>query len=193
MVVPTLLIHNHIMPAAAAAADDIDDVVETPVEFLCPITGQLMIDPLMCRTGFNFERNAILEWLQKHSQTCPMTRKAIRASDLVPNCALQLRIRRWCEEQQVELPPVPVVDDGAVLYDVPDLLLPMFLCTIYGNNNKEEDEEESNNRIQPPSSSSLPEQSPRHARSHRSHRRRRHHRRTLYQHVQLIWRPSTDS
>lgn len=45
-----------------AAAEALDIVV--PIEFICPITNEVMIQPLMTRQGQNFERNAIIAWLQ---------------------------------------------------------------------------------------------------------------------------------
>jgi len=87
-------------------ADDLHEqhtVPEAPAEFYCPITCELMNDPLMSRTGQNFERHAILEWLQEHNYTCPMTRQPLRVSDLYPNAALQCRIRAWCVVHEVPL------------------------------------------------------------------------------------------
>jgi len=78
-------------------------LLEAPQEFYCPITYELMRDPLMSRTGQNFERRAILQWLQEHHNTCPMTRQPLRVSDLYPNRALQSRIRAWCAVHHVAL------------------------------------------------------------------------------------------
>jgi len=78
-------------------------VPEAPAEFYCPITCELMKDPLMSRMGQNFERRAILQWLQEHHNTCPMTRQPLRVSDLYPNAALQSRIRGWCAVHGVSL------------------------------------------------------------------------------------------
>uniref|UniRef100_A0A7S3KXJ4 U-box domain-containing protein n=1 Tax=Amphora coffeiformis TaxID=265554 RepID=A0A7S3KXJ4_9STRA len=70
-----------------------DDI---PEEFICPITNEIMRNPLMSVHGFSFEREAIFEWLQSHS-TCPLSRRELTVSKLVSNCALQERIRGWCE------------------------------------------------------------------------------------------------
>ena len=67
-----------------------------PEEFICPITNEIMKNPLMSIHGFNFEREAIFEWLQTHS-TCPLSRRELNVSKLVTNCALRERIRGWCE------------------------------------------------------------------------------------------------
>ena len=55
----------------------------------------------MCRSGLNFERSAILTWLQDHGNTNPLTRDTLRPSGLVPNRALEARISSWCQVNNV--------------------------------------------------------------------------------------------
>jgi len=74
-----------------------------PADFFCPITCEMMKDPLMTRSGQNYERRAILEWLQKHNNTCPLTRQPLRLSDLLPNAALRSRIQAWCSVYSVPM------------------------------------------------------------------------------------------
>ena len=69
--------------------------LDVPDEFICPITNEIMKHPLMSIHGFSFERDAILQWLQKHS-TCPLSRKELTVSKLVNNHALAARIHAWC-------------------------------------------------------------------------------------------------
>jgi hypothetical protein len=75
---------------------------DVPEEFLCPITQELMISPLMSRTGINYEKSAIMEWISEHNNTCPMTRQPLRACDLVHNRNLQSRICIWCAANGME-------------------------------------------------------------------------------------------
>jgi hypothetical protein len=87
---------------------------EPPSEFVCPITCDIMREPLMCRSGLTFERSAILSWIQHHDGTCPLTRRTLSVRDLVSNRALQSRIRAWClANEAIELldPPPSLVDD----------------------------------------------------------------------------------
>jgi hypothetical protein len=72
-----------------------ETLLEAPSEFYCPITCAIMRDPLMCRSGQSYERSAILVWIQKHGNTCPLTRMPLSARDLVSNRALQYRINSW--------------------------------------------------------------------------------------------------
>lgn len=79
----------------------VEDMI--PDDFICPITQEIITDPLMSRSGISFERSAILTWISEHNNTCPLTRNTLKASDLVPNHALKLRIQCWCEVNGYQL------------------------------------------------------------------------------------------
>lgn len=51
---------------------------------ICPITQQIMTDPVTDRDGNTYERSAITEWLRMHN-TSPITRRHMTVSELVPN------------------------------------------------------------------------------------------------------------
>ena len=75
--------------------------IEPPEEFICPITSEVMMDPLMTRAGLSFERAAILEWMSNHNNTCPLTRTPLRPSDLVTNSFLKKKISLWQKEHNI--------------------------------------------------------------------------------------------
>jgi hypothetical protein len=77
---------------------------QVPNAFICPITLQLMDHPLVSRSGLNFERHAILSWLNTSSGTCPLTRKSMRLSDLIPNKHLEKIIWFWKENNGIIAP-----------------------------------------------------------------------------------------
>lgn len=56
--------------------------------FRCPITQELMVDPVMDLDGNSYERAAIELWLTKE-QCSPMTRRPLKVDDLRPNRSLQ--------------------------------------------------------------------------------------------------------
>jgi len=59
-----------------------------PMEIpICPITQEVMKEPVIDREGNTYEKSAILEWL-KSTNTSPVTRNIISAFELVPNRAL---------------------------------------------------------------------------------------------------------
>jgi hypothetical protein len=78
--------------------------VEIPSNFLCPITLQMMVNPLMTRTGFNFEKAAILSWLDQGSGSCPLTREPLTTSDLISNRRLATQIRFWRQRNGIPEP-----------------------------------------------------------------------------------------
>ena len=79
--------------AAAAAAED-DDV---PDEYICPITAEVMSDPVCLSDGFTYERAAIAQWLETHN-TSPKTGAPLELKALFPNTSLRITIRKFVEE-----------------------------------------------------------------------------------------------
>jgi hypothetical protein len=59
--------------------------------FLCPITYELMHDPVLLADGHTFERSAIEQWLQTNN-TSPMTQLPLANKNVVPNYALRMAI-----------------------------------------------------------------------------------------------------
>ncbi|KAM7252903.1 hypothetical protein ACFE04_025521 [Oxalis oulophora] len=75
-----------------------------PHEFLCPITLEIMIDPVIVATGVTFERDSIQKWIDTNHMTCPKTRQALVHLSLAPNFALKNLIQQWCEKTNFKLP-----------------------------------------------------------------------------------------
>eukprot|EP01126_Amoeba_proteus_P056760 TRINITY_DN717_c0_g1_i1.p1 TRINITY_DN717_c0_g1~~TRINITY_DN717_c0_g1_i1.p1 ORF type:complete len:624 (-),score=111.90 TRINITY_DN717_c0_g1_i1:373-2145(-) len=65
-----------------------ETVVDYPESFRCPITQELMKDPVIDLDGNSFERAAIEDWLKRHA-TSPITRNPMTQKDLTPNRALK--------------------------------------------------------------------------------------------------------
>ncbi|KAL1529714.1 hypothetical protein AB1Y20_000652 [Prymnesium parvum] len=63
-----------------------------PPQLMCPITGELMEDPVTIADGHTFERAAIERWLQSHD-TSPMTGIALPHTQLAPAIALRQLIQ----------------------------------------------------------------------------------------------------
>jgi hypothetical protein len=64
-----------------------------PPLFVCPLTYDVMEDPVVAADGFTYERAAISRWLQV-AQRSPMTNKPMQRF-LVPNHALRSSIQEW--------------------------------------------------------------------------------------------------
>ncbi len=80
-----------------------------PKEFYCPITQELMKDPVIGPDGQTYERSAIVDWL-KHHGTSPITREPMDVSQLVPNRALKVTIEDMLMGKQA----APVAAAGKV-------------------------------------------------------------------------------
>ena len=59
-----------------------------PDEYVCPITQELMVDPVTCADGHSYERTAILQWLEKHD-TSPKTGLELTTKQVFPAIALR--------------------------------------------------------------------------------------------------------
>eukprot|EP00727_Mastigamoeba_balamuthi_P004697 m51a1_g14225 putative u-box domain-containing protein 54 (368) ;mRNA; f:195413-196583 len=68
---------------------------EPKPEFLCPITLEVMQDPVVAADGFTYEREAIATWIRTGRRTSPCTNLPLEHTDLVPNHALAAIIRDW--------------------------------------------------------------------------------------------------
>lgn len=62
-------------------------------ECFCPITHQMMHEPVLASDGVTYERVAIERWLVEHV-TSPMTNTPLTSTDLIPNRALRSIIER---------------------------------------------------------------------------------------------------
>ena len=76
-----------------------DTTVNIPSNFCCPITLELMKNPVICTDGHTYERDAIENWL-KIKKTSPMTNKVILNHTLIPNYNLKSQIELFKDNQK---------------------------------------------------------------------------------------------
>ena len=97
-------------PSAPALGDDVTELQEVinrrktwtgasengpPKEFMCPISFDLMEDPVMVKTsGWTYERQEIERWVNENGND-PNTREPCSISDLIPNRTLRDAIAAW--------------------------------------------------------------------------------------------------
>jgi U-box domain len=74
---------------------------EMPDEFVCPLTHDLMVEPVVCADGFTYERDAIKTWLRQ-SDRSPMTNLPLEHKGLLENRALRGMIRAAREKTGIE-------------------------------------------------------------------------------------------
>ncbi|XP_022596136.1 WD repeat, SAM and U-box domain-containing protein 1-like [Seriola dumerili] len=72
---------------------------EAPDEFLCPITRELMKDPVIAADGYSYERESIESWIRGKNKTSPMTNLPLQTTLLTPNRSLKMAITRWKTSQ----------------------------------------------------------------------------------------------
>ena len=68
-------------------------------DFLCPITHDVMQDPVVAQDGFTYERKDIVRWLKTSSKS-PMTKEDISSSGLIPNRTLKSAIESWKDDMK---------------------------------------------------------------------------------------------
>lgn len=65
-----------------------------PDEFLCPISLELMRDPVTLSTGITYDRTSILKWLESGHRTCPVSGRDLPPQMImIPNLTLRRLIR----------------------------------------------------------------------------------------------------
>ncbi|KVH90570.1 E3 ubiquitin-protein ligase PUB23 [Cynara cardunculus var. scolymus] len=76
---------------------DLENDVEVPPFFVCPISLEIMKDPVTLPTGITYDRDSIEKWLfAKKNNTCPVTKNVVLDADLTPNHTLRRLIQSWC-------------------------------------------------------------------------------------------------
>ncbi|KAH7428602.1 hypothetical protein KP509_09G008100 [Ceratopteris richardii] len=63
--------------------------------FYCPMTHEVMDDPVEIASGLTVERKAIEEWFRTGHRTCPITNAELTSLEIHPNTALCSCIRDW--------------------------------------------------------------------------------------------------
>ena len=80
----------------AAVPSKASEVAEVPDDFICPITSEIMTDPVSTSDGFTYERAAITEWLRT-KDTSPKTGAKLESTTLYPIHSLRSMIRAFTE------------------------------------------------------------------------------------------------
>ncbi|KAH7519448.1 hypothetical protein FEM48_Zijuj08G0037200 [Ziziphus jujuba var. spinosa] len=70
-------------------------LLEPLQSFYCPITRDVMVDPVETSSGQTFERNAIEKWFADGNKLCPLTMTSLDTSILRPNKTLRQSIEEW--------------------------------------------------------------------------------------------------
>lgn len=73
------------------------DEIEVPSYFVCPISLEIMKDPVILSTGITYDRMSIEKWIfLRKNNTCPITKQVLSDTELTPNHTLRRLIQAWC-------------------------------------------------------------------------------------------------
>ncbi|CBI33734.3 unnamed protein product, partial [Vitis vinifera] len=78
--------------------------IPIPADFCCPLSLELMTDPVIVASGQTYERAFIRKWLDLGLTVCPKTRQTLAHTNLIPNYTVKALIANWCESNNVKLP-----------------------------------------------------------------------------------------
>lgn len=72
-------------------------------DFRCPISLELMTDPVTVSTGQTYDRVSIQKWLKAGNMICPKTGEKLKNTELVPNTTLKRLIQQFCFDNGISL------------------------------------------------------------------------------------------
>ena len=78
-------------------------MAEVPPDFMCPISQDLMKDPVITADGQSYERDDIEQWFRNGNRTSPSTGAVLPHTDLTPNHALRNAIETFCEKNMLRI------------------------------------------------------------------------------------------
>ncbi|KAI3444874.1 hypothetical protein Pfo_001539 [Paulownia fortunei] len=82
-----------------------DPSMDFPQDFRCPISMEVMKDPVTISTGLTYERKNIDKWFHTYKKkTCPATMQCIESLDMTPNHTLKRLIVAWRNSQSDHSP-----------------------------------------------------------------------------------------
>lgn len=73
----------------------------SPEGLQCPISLELMTDPVMVSSGQTYDRASIKKWIKSGCRTCPVTGKMLVSTDLVPNLAIRRLVDQYCHRNNI--------------------------------------------------------------------------------------------
>ncbi|CAK9137329.1 unnamed protein product [Ilex paraguariensis] len=78
-----------------------------PEELRCPISLQLMYDPVIVASGQTYERICIEKWFGDAHNSCPKTQQQLSHLSLTPNYCVKGLVASWCEQNGIPVPDGP--------------------------------------------------------------------------------------
>ncbi|KAL0408500.1 UNVERIFIED_CONTAM: U-box domain-containing protein 45 [Sesamum radiatum] len=76
-------------------------------ELRCPISSQLMYDPIIIASGLTYEWVCMERWFADGHNTCPKTQQQLPHLSLIPNYSVKCLVASWCEQNGIPIPDGP--------------------------------------------------------------------------------------
>jgi len=89
-------------------------------EYLCPISQEVMVDPVTTSDGFTYDRANIERWLREHD-TSPVTNQRVGNKTLVPNTSLRILIAEWPQREHARLMQIAHAQHTATAQPQPEV------------------------------------------------------------------------
>lgn len=85
-----------------------------PEQFLCPISSEIMRDPVVLASGQTYDRRFIQEWLSAGNRTCPESQQVLSSTTVISNHLVRSMISQWCTENGITIPPLENQEEDLV-------------------------------------------------------------------------------
>ncbi|CAN7122647.1 unnamed protein product [Brassica rapa subsp. narinosa] len=108
-----------ILTPAMSSSEEEEEEIVIPSQFQCPISYDLMKDPVIIASGITYDRENIEKWFESGNQTCPVTNTVLATLEQTPNHAIRRMIQEWCVAKgssldRVPTPRVPISSHQAI-------------------------------------------------------------------------------
>ncbi|KAJ7533666.1 hypothetical protein O6H91_13G059400 [Diphasiastrum complanatum] len=104
-------------------------MITVPPFFRCPISLELMKDPVTLCTGLTYDRESIEKWFQDGNNTCPASMQVVDSKELLPNHTLRRLIQEWYGANQIKgMESIPTSKPPADDHQVKALLSQIDEC-----------------------------------------------------------------
>ena len=114
LLLSTVLSVAHVTSGSAGLNQDAEE--QRPTEHYCPITQEIMKDPVVASDGRSYERAAIEEWIRTNGIS-PFTRQEL-SIELHPNQGLLTLISEWIPEAHVQQSMLAEMSSDEILKSV---------------------------------------------------------------------------
>ncbi|KAM0021881.1 putative U box domain, armadillo-like helical, Zinc finger, RING/FYVE/PHD-type [Helianthus debilis subsp. tardiflorus] len=105
-----------------------------PTHFRCPISLDLMKDPVTLSTGITYDRESIEKWIRDGNQTCPVTNQVLTNFDQIPNHMIRRMIQDWCVENRAHgVERIPTPRTPITSYDIMEICSKMMAAASKGD------------------------------------------------------------